>query len=368
MKARWSEVGTSAGRPVASSKFRCVRAFAESPIRAVGKGQRKSVIRFSGTAIAGDANESQLDGAHMITKCTLIDHGHKINTHALVDSGASGFAFIDKAFVSQHDLPLSKLTEPRRLEVIDGRPIDSGEITHSATFQLWVGNHTEEAQAFVTKLGHYPLVLGIPWLRRHDPTIRWKENSLEFAADCCREHCPGTFPTRAETYDVPPMSAAAISEVEEAPKAKKPLDLREWIPKEYHDFLESFSEVVADQLPPHRPFDHEIVLKEGETPTFGPLYSLSRSELESLRNWIEENVRKGFIRPSSSPAGSPILFIKKKDGSLRLCVDYRSLNEINSQEPLPTTANPGNANATEPGPLVHQARCTRSVQPHPNEG
>ena len=64
---------------------------------------------------------------------------------------------------------------------------------------------------------------------------------------------------------------------------------------------------------------------------------MSRHELEALRIWLDENLAKGFIRPSSSPAGAPILFVKKKDGSLRLCVDYRDLNEktIKNRYPLP---------------------------------
>ena len=90
-------------------------------------------------------------------------------------------------------------------------------------------------------------------------------------------------------------------------------------------------------MPLHRPGNHHIQLKKGAIPSFGPLYSLSRHELEALRKWLDENVLKGFIQPSSSPAGSPILFVKKKDGSLRLCVDYRDLNEktINNYYPLP---------------------------------
>ena len=109
------------------------------------------------------------------------------------------------------------------------------------------------------------------------------------------------------------------------------------IPPEYQEFRSLFSEKEANKLPPHRPGDHRIPLREGTAPSFGPLYSLSRQELEALRNWLDDNLKKGFIRTSSSPAGSPILFVKKKDGSLRLCVDYRDLNEktIKNQYPLP---------------------------------
>jgi hypothetical protein len=120
-------------------------------------------------------------------------------------------------------------------------------------------------------------------------------------------------------------------------KPKKKLVLEEYIPKEYHDFLPLFSEALAKNLPPHRSYDHRIPLREGFTPPFGPLYPLSKTELETLKEWLEDNLSKGFIRASSSPAASPILFVKKTDGTLRLCVDYRGLNEgtIKNRYPLP---------------------------------
>jgi hypothetical protein len=98
-----------------------------------------------------------------------------------------------------------------------------------------------------------------------------------------------------------------------------------------------FDNVVADCLLPHRPYDHKVPLKDGFEPPFGPLYSLSRPELEALKAFFEENLEKGFIRQSSSPTAAPILFVKKGDGSLRLVTDYRGLNEgtIKNRYPLP---------------------------------
>jgi len=103
--------------------------------------------------------------------------------------------------------------------------------------------------------------------------------------------------------------------------------LKSLIPSGYHLFLHLFCESIANKLPPHHPYDHHIPLKEGFQPPFGPQYSLARYELEACKKWIEENLDKGFIWASSSPAGAPILFVKKGDGSLRLVVDYRGINE-----------------------------------------
>ena len=75
----------------------------------------------------------------------------------------------------------------------------------------------------------------------------------------------------------------------------------------------------------------------GKKPTFRPIYALSEKELQTLQQYLDENLKKGFIQKSESPAGYPILFVPKKDGGLRLCVDYRKLNDITvkNRYPLP---------------------------------
>ena len=111
----------------------------------------------------------------------------------------------------------------------------------------------------------------------------------------------------------------------------------EKIPPKYREFSKAFSKSIADQLPEHRIYDHKITLKPDTEVPFGPLYNLSETELVTLKSYLEENLSKGFIERSESPAGAPVLFVKKKDGSLRLCVDYRGLNRITvpNRCPLP---------------------------------
>ena len=90
---------------------------------------------------------------------------------------------------------------------------------------------------------------------------------------------------------------------------------------EYSDFVDVFSPDLASKLPEHTGInDHAIELVDGQQPPYGPIYSLEVMELETLKAYIETNLVNEFIRPSKSPAGTPILFDRKSDGSLRLCV------------------------------------------------
>jgi hypothetical protein len=122
-----------------------------------------------------------------------------------------------------------------------------------------------------------------------------------------------------------------------AAPTSEPLNDLSSIPEEYHKFADVFSKGKSDTLLPHRPYDLKIDLKEGASPPPGHMYSLSQPELDALCTFIEENVCSGFIWPSKSPHSAPILFVKRKDGSLRLCVDYCGLNKITKKDhyPLP---------------------------------
>jgi hypothetical protein len=104
-------------------------------------------------------------------------------------------------------------------------------------------------------------------------------------------------------------------------------NMRAIIPPEYHHYLKIFKKINTNKLPPHHLYDHKIPLVDGFQPPFGPLYSLSHLELEELKRWLEENLSKGFIHASSSPATVLILFIQKGDSSLQLVVDYCRINE-----------------------------------------
>ena len=81
-------------------------------------------------------------------------------------------------------------------------------------------------------------------------------------------------------------------------------------------------------LPPSREVNHAIELELGAPPRSRPTYRMSFLELEELEKQLKEYSDNGWIRPSQSPYGAPILFVKKKDGSTRMCTEYRALNKI----------------------------------------
>jgi hypothetical protein len=111
----------------------------------------------------------------------------------------------------------------------------------------------------------------------------------------------------------------------------------EGIPVHLREFSSVFSKESFDALPNPKPWDHAIELVPGEKPSGCKVYPLSPSEQKELDAFLKENLETGRIHPSKSPMASPVFFIKKKDGALRLVQDYRALNAITikNKYPLP---------------------------------
>ncbi|SPC67775.1 related to Gag-pol polyprotein [Ustilago sp. UG-2017b] len=286
----------------------------------------------------------------------------------MIDSGATT-NFIDSRFVTLHSLPLTSkpLTETLLLADSKTQVIISEEVQLSCLVaELFPSDITFQ----VTDLGLCPIILGLPWLRGANPNIDWQAGDITmrsppltpsqmapsqssstlssasldidvidaFAFDkSLRSDCISSGTLYPSPIQSQQLLATTITSSDTTTALAYDTGLSDIIPPEYHQYLDVFSRVRADKLPPHRTYDHHIPLEEGKSPPFRPIYSLSEHELKTLRGYLEENLAKGFVSPSDSPAASPILFVKKKDGSLRLCVDYRGLNQITirNRYPLP---------------------------------
>ena len=143
--------------------------------------------------------------------------------------------------------------------------------------------------------------------------------------------CSSTYLASVKSSRTTPLD---LNTTQTPPKPAEP-DLSK-IPTEYSDLRQAFIKGDAE-LPAHGPHDLGIDLEPGKTPPFGPLYSLSADELKLVHDYLVDMLARGLIRVSNAPCGAPILFARKKDGSLRLCVDYRRLNNITIKNvyPLP---------------------------------
>ncbi len=210
---------------------------------------------------------------------------------------------------------------PLAVEVVDRRPLGTGRITHLTTkLTMRTGVlHQETIQFYILSTSHAPIILGLPWLRRHNPNILCQNSQIISWNENCLSRC-------ISTLNPLPLRTVTINETE-IPE----------LPSVYHDLSEAFSRIKASQLPSHRPSDCAIDLLPGSNPPRGRIFPLSQPESEAMNNYIKEELAKGFIQPSTSPASAGFFFVKKKDGGLRPCIDYRGLTNltVKFRYPLP---------------------------------
>ncbi|KAL0162424.1 hypothetical protein M9458_041820 [Cirrhinus mrigala] len=251
----------------------------------------------------------------------LICNHQTTQTVALIDSGAAG-NFIDISFAKSACVPLIACNDVA-VTALDGRALGSGKVEAvSKELELQVSFlHSERLRLFAITSPSHPIILGLPWLRQHNPNISWTHPQILHWSPECHAQCLQRVVRRPRA----------------APFRQTDLSSTTLLPSCYRDLLEAFSEEKASHLPPHRPYDCSIELQPGAMPTRGRVFPLSQPETEAMERYISEELAKGFIRPSTSPASAGFFFVKKKDGSLRPCIDYRSLNEvtIKYRYPLP---------------------------------
>lgn len=251
---------------------------------------------------------------------TLRWSGGAASCLALIDSGAEA-SFIDEQWAREHGIPLADLEDSTPVFALDGSVISKVRLSTRPVSLSISGNHQETIFFYIFQSPFCPVVLGHPWLAKHNPQINWTNNSILSWGLSCHVECL--------VSAVSPVSSVSVFQEE-------PGDLN-GVPGEYLDLRAVFSRSRATSLPPHRPYDCSIDLIPGTTPPRGRLYSLSAPEREALEKYLSESIAAGTIVPSSSPAGAGFFFVKKKDGSLRPCIDYRGLNDITikNRYPLP---------------------------------
>jgi hypothetical protein len=274
----------------------------------------------------------------------------------MIDSGATGL-FLNKRVVDQHKIMTLKLKQRIPLHNIEGSKNKAGGITHYARLNMKIGDTAKKTNFFITDIGPEDIILGLPWLKEANPIIDWDEGKITLESGTAEIEPPAPFTTlktsrterRAwvksglledstdEIWCCASMtySTQLAAEVNEK-KYGRPLE--EMVPAEYLRHKKVFSEEESHRLPKHQPWDHTIDLKpDAPQQIKSKVYPMPVNEQSALDDFIKENLAKGYIVPSKSPMASPVFFVKKKDGKLRLIQDYRKLNAITilNRYPLP---------------------------------
>jgi hypothetical protein len=118
-----------------------------------------------------DVLEESMEGKDLVITCSLTIHDQVIQTHALIHSGAMGIVFMNEDFACHHEVPLQEIKERREREVVDRQTIELGDSTHLAKVEMGIQSHKKQIPMFIMKLGHYPIVLGMSWLRLNNLAV-----------------------------------------------------------------------------------------------------------------------------------------------------------------------------------------------------
>jgi len=263
------------------------------------------------------------------------NQGHPIR--ALLDTGCS-IALINEKTVERLEMEKQEHKNAHRVENFTGESVKGAGRFYLKPLLLQHRKHYTQEKFEVSPMEKgINIFLPFDWIAKHSPQGAWTDEEVRFNSTHCLDQC-----TKYETAEfsltwddevATDPTARTIGHVSAA--ADDPLSN---VPMEFRQYLGIMGKEAADALPEHRPYDCKIHLKEGATAPWGPIYPLSEVELQTLREWLKEMEKTGKIKRSTSPAGSPILFVPKPNGrGLRLCVDYRGLNAVTipNRYPLP---------------------------------
>jgi hypothetical protein len=233
----------------------------------------------------------------------------------LFDSGAT-HSFINESLLDKLGLRGAQTKSAYKITTPGGN-ITSQLVTFGVPLRL--GSRVIQSNLITIKLGSMDVILGMEWMNPHKVILDILDRVVEINSPTVG-HTTLYLPFRDGTDSCAYVSI--ISSLDEIP-----------VVCEYPD-------VFPDELPgmpPDRDVEFVIELQPGTAPISKRPYRMPPKELAELKTQLQELLDKGYIRPSSSPWGCPALFVKKKDGSLRMCVDYRPLNAvtIKNKYPLP---------------------------------
>ncbi|GJR14726.1 putative reverse transcriptase domain-containing protein [Tanacetum coccineum] len=301
------------------------------------QGNGSGVARAYAVGVAGqNPDNNVVTGTFLLNnRCASI----------LFDTGADR-SFVSTQFSALINIAPTTLDHGYNVELADGSIIWVNTVLLGCTLNFL--NHPFHVDLMPVEMGTYDVIIGMDWLTKYQAVIDCAKKivRIPFGSEILIFHGDGSRNKRGTRLNIISCTKAQkyvlqgchvflahITVKETGDKSKK---------KQLQDvpIVKNFPEVFPEDLPglpPTRQVEFHIDLVPGAAPVARAPYRLAPSEMKELADQLQELSDKGFIRPSSSPWGAPVLFVKKKDGSLRMCIDYRELNKltVKNRYPLP---------------------------------
>jgi len=183
----------------------------------------------------------------------------------------------------------------------------------------------------------------MPWLVAYNPEINWETGEVKMTRRlplCGGRSQKKEKIKRIATEEEEKIVHWVIDDKEDWGREEEMKEnhrkIEEMVPKKFLKWRKVFGKVESERMPTRKVWDHAIDLKETFKPRKGRIYFLSKNEREEVQNFVEDQLRKRYIRPSKSPQMSPVFFVGKKDSSKRMVMNYRNLNDqtIKNNYPL----------------------------------
>ena len=276
------------------------------------------------TSTVNDESISRFLGSMKHSESTLefhfwietLDTRQSFPVRVLLDSGADG-CFINRELVEQLSLTTTPLDTPIPVRNADGSPSRGGPITASTDVILFAPPSFRDRLQLEVATLVYDVILGLPWLKRHNPKVNWKEGTMELLRDTTLSAVTADAePQSLDDFPDPLEELIASIGLNSIPKAfdflRDPIpqqinsvthdhsrsttveeDMQAFIPPRYWEFSDVFQRMNFDSLPPHSEFDHAIELKDSFVPQKSKIYSISPKEQIELDAFLEENLATG---------------------------------------------------------------------------
>jgi hypothetical protein len=284
-----------------------------------------------------------IDGLQADHQSSMVEIEGKINDtriFVLIDPGAT-LSYITPDVVESNKLKKLKHTKSWLVQLATGTK--RKVVDFISDFEFSLDGQKIRTILNILPLGSYDMIIGMDWLEQHKAVLDCYTKILSYKDN---------FGTVRTAQGIPkPVSVRQVSAMQLKKSIRKgcqvyAIQVTNLLEKEdkpkledfvvLHEFRDMFVDEILE-LPPRREIDFSIDLLLGSAPISKAPYQMSLPELTELKIQLQELLDKEYIRPSVSPWGAQVLFVKKKDGTLRLCIDYRELNKmtIKNKYPLP---------------------------------